>query len=33
VIREADPPGIDVHVIALRKTTLGKPAQSVEAES
>jgi two-component system, OmpR family, sensor histidine kinase KdpD len=28
VIREADPLGIDVHVIALRKTAQGKPAQS-----
>jgi Osmosensitive K+ channel His kinase sensor domain len=27
VIREADPLGIDVHVIALRKTAQGKPAQ------
>ena len=28
VIREADALGIDVHVIALRKTAQGKPAQS-----
>ena len=28
VIRQADPPGIDVHVIALPKTAQGKPAQS-----
>jgi two-component system sensor histidine kinase KdpD len=33
VIREADPLGIDVHVIALRTTTQGKPAQSVKAGS
>ena len=28
VIREADPLGIDVHVIALRKTAQGKAGQS-----
>jgi hypothetical protein len=32
VIREADPLGIDVHVIALRKTAQGKTAQGKTAQ-